>query len=552
MRTSNHQLIAALLLSVAALLGACSNTEPARHASHVIIIGIDGLSPQGIAQAATPNLDRMMQQGSFSMHARAVMPTSSAANWASMLNGAGPEQHGVTSNEWREDEFEFPSVVTGSGSFFPSIFQVIAEQQPQLQLGSIYEWSGFGNLYDRRFVDHDANGSDAQATAELAAGYIRAGKPNFLFVHLDLVDHAGHASGHGSAAYIEAVTSVDNLVGLILDAIEQAGLADDTVVLVTSDHGGVGKGHGGNSLAELEIPWIAYGKGIRKGYELPLPINTFDTPATAAWLLGIEIPYAWIGRPLRAILQGEDTPSQAYPLSSTHAPPVIRPQEDGGPSPAGALFASGKGIVTIENPNAAGEIRYTIDNSIPTEDSPLYTGPVEITRNTIVRAIVFANGKPASVMSTARYRVLADAADRGVRYTVYLLEGSPSRLPDFATLTPIATGITHEFSLNSLQLPRQNGVAVAFDGTLDIEVAGRYTFSTVSDDGSRLFIDGRLVVDNDGEHGLLTASGSIELTPGKHPIRAEWFNNSGGAWLGVYFRGPGIAYQFIDPNMLSR
>src|SRR5690606_13258667 len=100
-------------------------------------------------------LNEMMQRGAWSLNARGVLPTSSSANWASMLTGAGPAQHGVISNDWRVSEFSFPTSVAGSGNFFPSIFQVLADQRPDWEVGSIYHWEGFANLYDPSFVDYN-------------------------------------------------------------------------------------------------------------------------------------------------------------------------------------------------------------------------------------------------------------------------------------------------------------------------------------------------------------------------------------------------------------
>ena len=68
---------------------------------HVVVIGVDGLSPEGIKRAKTPVLHKMMAEGASTLHARGVMPTVSSPNWASMIMGAGPEQHGVTSNDWK-------------------------------------------------------------------------------------------------------------------------------------------------------------------------------------------------------------------------------------------------------------------------------------------------------------------------------------------------------------------------------------------------------------------------------------------------------------------
>lgn len=542
-------LLTALLAAMASV--GLSSAKAADKPSHVIIIGVDGLSPDGVMHAATPTLHDMMANGSWSLHARGVMPTSSSANWASILDGAGPEQHGVTTNDWKVGAFNFPTSVTGSGGFFPSIFQILTDQHPEWEVGSVYHWKGFADLYDHRFVDYDVHGESEDETAALAQAYIKAKRPTFLFVHFDHVDHAGHEYGHGTPQYYEAVAKADTLIAGIRQATVEAGIADDTVILVTSDHGGVGKGHGGETLAELEIPWIAYGAGINRGVELDLPINTFDTPATAAWLLGADIPYAWLGRPVRPALKGEPMPAQTYRTSSFYASPIIEPVGDGN-APSGGLFVDKPAWMTMRNPNAVGEVRYTLDNTIPTAASPLYAGPVDITHSTIVRAGLFVDGRPASVPSTGYFRILDESAGpRGVTYDVYLLPEGPVRLPDFSRLKPVATGRTHEMSIDGLTLPREDAVAVVFEGDITIATAGSYGFSLASDDGSKLYIDGRTVVDNDGDHGVITASGSIDLQPGKHAIRVEYFNGGGGAWLGAYFEGPGVPRQFIDPNLLT-
>jgi len=550
-------LLAVLASAACAHHGASSPSSAPGKAGHVIIIGIDGLSPDGVLKADAPTLDNMMAHGAWSMHARGVLPTTSGANWASIINGAGPEQHGVTSNDWQVGEFNFPTSVTGSGGFFPSIFQVLADQRPDWEVGSIYHWEGFGNLYDHRFVDYDAHGESEDETAALAVEYIKAKQPEFLFVHLDHVDHAGHEYGHGTSHYYESVTKADALIAQIRQATVDAGIADDTVILVTSDHGGVGKGHGGESLAELEIPWIAYGANINSGAELDLPINTFDTPATAAWLLGANIPYAWLGRPVKPILIGEPTPEQAYRSSSFYAAPIIEPVNSGN-DPAGGLFINRSAQLTIRNPNAVGsnaigEVRFTLDNSIPTASSALYTAPVEINRNTIVRATLFVNGQPASIPAMGFFRILDldSPSAHGVNYNMYLSPEPLVRLPDFTRLQPAASGMAHELTTTGLTLPREDNVAVAFDGFLHIETPGAYNFALASDDGSKLYIDGALVVDNDGDHGVVMANGGIDLQPGKHAIRVEWFNGGGGAWLGAYFEGPGVPRQFIDPNLLT-
>ncbi len=87
-----------LILTAALGLGSCDPSPKIPSVKHVLVIGIDGLSPDGILNARTPVLDSLMAHGSATMRARAVLPTSSSSNWASMIMGAGPEQHGITSN----------------------------------------------------------------------------------------------------------------------------------------------------------------------------------------------------------------------------------------------------------------------------------------------------------------------------------------------------------------------------------------------------------------------------------------------------------------------
>ena len=66
----------------------------------MLVVGVDGLSPQGVGAADTPVLNGLIARGSHTFEARAVFPTSSSPNWMSMITGAGPDQHGVTSNDW--------------------------------------------------------------------------------------------------------------------------------------------------------------------------------------------------------------------------------------------------------------------------------------------------------------------------------------------------------------------------------------------------------------------------------------------------------------------
>lgn len=267
---------------------------------HVILIGSDGFGAYAFENAKVPNLRAMMQEGSWSLQARSVLPSSSAANWASMVMGAGPELHGYTT--WGSKKPDMPARVLDEYGMFPSVYALLRKEKPDSEIGVIYEWDGIGYLFPKAAVNHDQNPDGDIAIANAASQYIKEKKPNFLFVHLHDVDSVGHKVGHATPEYYAAIERTDTHIGTILRSIEEAGIAKSTVVLFTSDHGGVNKGHGLISMNEMQIPWIIKGPGIQKNKELSESIMTFDTAATIADLLKLNTPQVWIGRPVKGIL----------------------------------------------------------------------------------------------------------------------------------------------------------------------------------------------------------------------------------------------------------
>lgn len=279
---------------------------------HVIVIGVDGMSPDGIRKAATPVMDSMVAGGAVKWNVRTVLTTASSQNWASMIMGAGPEQHGIINNDWERDNHTLPPVVAGEEGIFPTIFQIIREQKPDAEMGAVYHWRGFGRLFEKRAVNYDKHFSTEDSTAADFIRYIKTKKPTFGFVHFDHVDHAGHHDGHGTPVYYAAVAKADSLIGEVLQAIRAAGMEDNTLVFVTADHGGVGKGHGGPTPQEAEIAMILYGKDIKKGYQIQQQVYTYDLAATIAFAFKLTAPYAWIGRPVKPAFVGFEEPANLW------------------------------------------------------------------------------------------------------------------------------------------------------------------------------------------------------------------------------------------------
>ena len=291
--------IRTLVFLVIALVS--SSHAYAQKIKHVILIGSDGFGAYAFENAKIPNLRAMMKEGSWSLEARTVLPSSSAANWASMVMGAGPELHGYTT--WGSKKPDMPPRLVDDYGMFPSIYSQLRKEKPDSEIGVIYEWDGIGYLFPKAAVNKDQNADGDIAVTHAATAYIKEKKPNFLFVHLHDVDSVGHQIGHGTPEYYAAIERTDTHIGTILKSIEDAGIAESTLVLFTADHGGINKGHGLITMNEMQIPWIIKGPGIKKDHELSQSIMTFDTAATIAELLKLKAPQVWIGRPVKEAMR---------------------------------------------------------------------------------------------------------------------------------------------------------------------------------------------------------------------------------------------------------
>jgi len=94
-------------------------------------------------------------------------------------------------------------------------------------------------------------------------------------------------------------------------------------------------------------------------------------------------------------------------------------------------------------------------------------------------------------------------------------------------------------------------LSIVWEGLIRIDREGIYSFATESDDGSWVFIDNKLVVDNGGTHGNQYVSGEIELTPGYHRIRVKYFDSAWGAWMKLLWTPVGGGEEEIPAEVLS-
>ena len=278
----------------------------AKKPAHVIVVGFDGWGAYSVPKAEMPNLSELMERGAWTLKKRSVLPSSSAINWASMFMGVGTEGHGYTT--WGSKTPEIPSIALSENGIFPTIFTITRQQRPKSEIGVLYEWDGIKYLIDTLAVSHHAQvsptpeGSSVPIT-DAFAEYIRQSKPTLALVSYDSPDAVGHRVGHDTPEYYAMLRELDGHLGRIVGALKEAGIYDSSVVIVTSDHGGIGKGHGGITLAEMETPFVIAGPGVRQIGEFKSAMMQYDVAATIAWLLGLKQPQPWVGRPVKEILK---------------------------------------------------------------------------------------------------------------------------------------------------------------------------------------------------------------------------------------------------------
>ena len=261
---------------------------------HIVFIGFDGLGGHYIDKdLKIPNLRKLMREGAWTLQNRSILPSSSAANWASIFMAAGSEQHGY--NNWNTTNSVFKPLWTMPSGRFPDVFACAREQRPSLKLGICYQWGGIAYVVDTNACDFVRQ---SKTCVDTSMDYLKGEKPNLLAFAYDPPDDVGHGVGWGTPEYRAKVEELDLEVGKVLKALEEAGMTDDTVVIVGSDHGGVKKGHGGATVEEMDKLLVFWGRGVKRGYELKTATFSYDMGATMAWLLGVKMPQICIGRPI--------------------------------------------------------------------------------------------------------------------------------------------------------------------------------------------------------------------------------------------------------------
>jgi predicted AlkP superfamily pyrophosphatase or phosphodiesterase len=259
-----------------------------------------------------PVINKLVGEGSSTWVANTIVPPKTLPSHTSMLTGVGPAKHNILWNDFQP----LRGLVK-----VPTVFSLLRAKEPAAVTAMFVGKVKFRHLWLKDSLDvFNYGGPQAvgpvagtpelekskipsQGVAKEAAPWIIEHKPKLAFIHLTDGDSAGHASGWGSPEQKEAFKVTDQALGQVIKAIKDAGIADTSVVIVSADHGGHDKTHGDDIPDDMNIPWIAWGKGVKKNFTITEPVKTFDSAATALWLLDVPLPAEFDGKPVTSAFE---------------------------------------------------------------------------------------------------------------------------------------------------------------------------------------------------------------------------------------------------------
>lgn len=286
-----------------------------------LFIGIDGVRSDALQQANTPNIDQLTTEGIYTYDSWHLGVTSSGPSWSSMLTGVWEAKHLVTNNSYSGANF----------GEYPYLSNRLKEVKPELKCVQVYTWNPQGevginpggNVFNSNWNSSiDAGDLGQGLVKETAKLQLLDPDLDFLFIHFDETDAAGHGFGFSPNVpqYMNAIEGADAEIGEVITALRNRPTYDqeEWLIISTTDHGGQGFGHGGNSNNERQIWWYASnplipnmeitGIGDPGSYQMPgnpvdpallaqVPVLTDITVTVLDWMLtdmtGEEIVEMW-------------------------------------------------------------------------------------------------------------------------------------------------------------------------------------------------------------------------------------------------------------------
>lgn len=281
-------------------------SQPQSTYTHVVVVSIDGLRPDGALTADAPTIDRLRAEGAWARNASTIPDSSTLESHSSMLTGDPVRTHGMNFDDFRPARgfIRVPTALYRAHDRGYGTAMFVAK--PKLRHIAI---PGSLDLFSR--PSHAC-----ERVASEAGQYLSTARPGLTFIHFGEPDGAGHRRGWMSRTYLTAVTRADSCLATVMSAIEARADRQGFLVIVTADHGGHGRRHGSHRPEDMHIPWIAWGSRVTPG-DFDEAVNTMDTAVTAMTALGVPVHATAEGRVVSRALGAPASPTAT--VTSTRA-----------------------------------------------------------------------------------------------------------------------------------------------------------------------------------------------------------------------------------------
>ena len=209
--------------------------------------------------------------------------------------------------------------------------------------------------------------------------------------------------------------------------------------------------------------------------------------------------------------------------------------------------------VTLACESKDTEIHFTLDGSEPVEESRVYSTPIVLKESCILKMKSFENKKLPSITVAIDFNkaLLCDSAGnpkvkRGIAFDYF--ERFFVTTDDLDISKPLNSGITD--CISNKNAPKESYYGYRYQGYIAVPQDGIYDFFLVSNDGSKFYIDGKELIENDANHGAVEEPGRVGLKKGLHKILVKYFQCGGGKALKVSWSGPGMEKHEIKAEEL--
>lgn len=244
----------------------------------VVLISIDGLRGDLVTEQDAPYLYQLAKNGSYTFNAKTLPTSTTLPSHTSMLTGVTQEKHGVTWNNFDETKPLLEVDTLFDYLENKGALGFVSKQKLLYYNGNEEDLTfHFNNGLVTNFLDYVE--THVQAQQSLA---------QFIFIHIRDTDTLGHGNGWGSEEQIEGLKLVDSELEEFVEGFLRGYFEEyDVILIISADHGGLGKTHGKDLPEHLQIPFIVNGEGVST-MEITEEVNVYDATCVVLDIFEVE------------------------------------------------------------------------------------------------------------------------------------------------------------------------------------------------------------------------------------------------------------------------